>query len=75
MEARGQPTGRVAVIMPTYNERANVESTAGRIRRAVPGGGLPVPGGAAHCPCRPGTAYRPLRPGWALFPAGWRRYD
>ena len=42
MEARGQPTGRVAVIMPTYNERGNVESTAGRIRRAVPDADLLV---------------------------------
>src|SRR5215469_10046814 len=36
MEARGQPTGRVAVIMPTYNERANIEAMAGRVRSAVP---------------------------------------
>ena len=42
MEARGQPTGRVAVIMPTYNERGNIESTAGRIRRAVPDADLLV---------------------------------
>ena len=42
MEARGQPTGRVVVIMPTYNERANIESTAARIRRAVPDAGLLV---------------------------------
>ena len=35
-ESRGQPAWRVAVIMPTYNERANLESTAGRVRRAVP---------------------------------------
>jgi dolichol-phosphate mannosyltransferase len=42
MEARGQPTGRVAVIMPTYNERANIESTAGRVRRAVPDADLLV---------------------------------
>src|SRR5215469_9599942 len=42
MEARGQPTGRVAVIMPTYNERANIETTAGRVRRAVPSADLLV---------------------------------
>jgi len=36
MEGHGQPAGRVAVIMPTYNERANLEPTAGRIRQAVP---------------------------------------
>jgi dolichol-phosphate mannosyltransferase len=28
--------GRVAVIMPTYNERDNIESTVGRVRQAVP---------------------------------------
>ncbi len=33
---------RVAVIVPTYNERANIESTAGRVRRAVPGADLLV---------------------------------
>src|SRR5215469_3993405 len=42
MEARGQPTGRVAVIMPTYNERANIEAMAGRVRRAVPDADLLV---------------------------------
>jgi len=42
MEAGGQPIGRVAVIMPTYNERANIESTAGRVRRAVPDADLLV---------------------------------
>jgi dolichol-phosphate mannosyltransferase len=36
MDGSGQPTGRVAVVIPTYNERANIEATAGRIRRAVP---------------------------------------
>ena len=36
MDGSGRPTGRVAVVIPTYNERANVETTAGRIRRAVP---------------------------------------
>ena len=42
MEARGQPTGRVAVIMPTYNERGNIGATAGRVRRAVPDADLLV---------------------------------
>jgi dolichol-phosphate mannosyltransferase len=37
MEAPEQASGRVAVIMPTYNERANIEATVGRVRRAVPG--------------------------------------
>ena len=36
MDGSEQPTGRVAVVIPTYNERANIEATAGRIRRAVP---------------------------------------
>jgi dolichol-phosphate mannosyltransferase len=30
------PIGQVAVIVPTYNERENLESTAGRVREAVP---------------------------------------
>jgi dolichol-phosphate mannosyltransferase len=42
MEGHEQPTGRVAVIMPTYNERANIESTAARIRQAVPDADLVV---------------------------------
>src|SRR5215472_16106562 len=36
MDGSEQPTGRVAVVIPTYNERANIEATAGRIRAAVP---------------------------------------
>ena len=28
--------GRVAVIMPTYNERGNIETMLGRVRAAVP---------------------------------------
>ena len=36
MEGHQQPGDRVAVIMPTYNERANIESTVGRVRSAVP---------------------------------------
>ena len=42
MDGREQPNGRVAVIIPTYNERANVEATVGRIRRAVPDADLLV---------------------------------
>ncbi len=42
MEGREEATDRVAVIMPTYNERANIESTAGRVRRAVPDADLLV---------------------------------
>jgi dolichol-phosphate mannosyltransferase len=34
--------GRVAVIMPTYNERDNIEPMAGRVRAAVPGADLLV---------------------------------
>jgi dolichol-phosphate mannosyltransferase len=37
-----QAGDRVAVIVPTYNERANIESTAGRVRSAVPGADLLV---------------------------------
>ncbi len=32
--------GRVAVIMPTYNERDNIEAMAARVRAAVPGADL-----------------------------------
>jgi len=39
-EGRGGAIGRVAVIMPTYNERDNIESMAGRVRAAVPGADL-----------------------------------
>jgi dolichol-phosphate mannosyltransferase len=38
----GQEIGRVAVIMPTYNERENIEAIAGRVRQAVPGADLLV---------------------------------
>ncbi|HLY81677.1 MAG TPA: glycosyltransferase, partial [Acidimicrobiales bacterium] len=31
-----EPLGRVAVIVPTYNERDNLEPIVGRIRAAVP---------------------------------------
>ena len=36
MEGQQQPSDRVAVIVPTYNERANIEPTVGRVRSAVP---------------------------------------
>ena len=36
MEARDPEIGRVAVIMPTYNERDNVEAMTARLRAAVP---------------------------------------
>ena len=36
------PVGRVAVIMPTYNERENLEAMAGRVRAAVPDADLLV---------------------------------
>jgi dolichol-phosphate mannosyltransferase len=42
MEGPEQASDRVAVIMPTYNERANIEATVGRVRRAVPGADLLV---------------------------------
>jgi dolichol-phosphate mannosyltransferase len=42
MDGSEQPTGRIAVIIPTYNERANIGATAGRIRRAVPDADLLV---------------------------------
>jgi dolichol-phosphate mannosyltransferase len=42
MEGQGQPIGRVVVIMPTYNERANIEATANRVRQAVPDADLLV---------------------------------
>ena len=42
MEGPEQASDRVAVIMPTYNERANIEAMVGRVRRAVPGADLLV---------------------------------
>jgi dolichol-phosphate mannosyltransferase len=39
---RRESIGRVAVIMPTYNERDNIESMAGRVRAAVPDADLLV---------------------------------
>jgi dolichol-phosphate mannosyltransferase len=38
----GGPLGRVAVIVPTYNERANLEQIASRLRIAVPDADLLV---------------------------------
>jgi len=32
----GAPVGRVAVIIPTYNERENLEAIVGRVRSSVP---------------------------------------
>jgi len=42
MEGRDRAVGRVAVVMPTYNERENVEPVAARVRRAVPDADLLV---------------------------------
>ena len=42
MDGSERPTGRVAVVIPTYNERANIETTASRLRRAVPDADLLV---------------------------------
>lgn len=36
MGERNAATGRVLIVMPTYNERQNLEIIAGRIREAVP---------------------------------------
>jgi dolichol-phosphate mannosyltransferase len=36
MGERNAATGRVLIVMPTYNERQNLEIVAGRIREAVP---------------------------------------
>jgi len=41
-EEAGSPIGQVAVIMPTYNERENLEAMAGRVRAAVAGADLLV---------------------------------
>ncbi len=41
-EDRDGGIGRVVVIMPTYNERENLESTAARVRAAVPDADLLV---------------------------------
>src|SRR5207302_4717701 len=30
------PAGRIVIVMPTYNERQNLESVAGRVRAALP---------------------------------------
>lgn len=35
-ERHGDPLGQVAVIIPTYNERDNLEPIVGRVRTAVP---------------------------------------
>ncbi|HEV2373622.1 MAG TPA: polyprenol monophosphomannose synthase [Streptosporangiaceae bacterium] len=36
MEVRDPGVGRVAVIVPTYNERANIEAIVARVRESVP---------------------------------------
>jgi dolichol-phosphate mannosyltransferase len=36
------PAGRVVIVMPTYNERQNLESIAGRVRAALPAADLLV---------------------------------
>jgi dolichol-phosphate mannosyltransferase len=41
-DVTGTPVGRVAVIMPTYNERENLEAMAGRVRASVPDADLLV---------------------------------
>jgi dolichol-phosphate mannosyltransferase len=42
MGERDAATGRVVIVMPTYNERQNLEIMAGRIREAVPDADLLV---------------------------------
>jgi dolichol-phosphate mannosyltransferase len=42
MGERDAATGRVVIVMPTYNERQNMEIIAGRIREAVPDADLLV---------------------------------
>ena len=42
MGDRDAATGRVLIVMPTYNERQNLEIIAGRIREAVPDADLLV---------------------------------
>src|SRR5580692_1842333 len=42
MGERDAATGRVVIVMPTYNERQNLELIAGRIREAVPDADLLV---------------------------------
>jgi len=42
MGESGAATGRVIVVMPTYNERQNLEGMANRIRESVPGADLLV---------------------------------
>lgn len=37
-----EPTGRVLVVIPTYNERANLPGVLGRVREATPGAHLLV---------------------------------
>jgi dolichol-phosphate mannosyltransferase len=41
-DRRRDPLGRVAVIIPTYNERGNLEPITARLRTAIPGADLLV---------------------------------
>jgi len=34
--AADPPVGQTVIVMPTYNERQNLESVAGRVRAALP---------------------------------------
>src|ERR1700745_1280422 len=42
MTQPGSATGRVLIVMPTYNERQNLEIMAGRIRESTPDADLLV---------------------------------
>jgi dolichol-phosphate mannosyltransferase len=42
MGESGAATGRVVIVMPTYNERQNLEGMAGRIRESIPDADLLV---------------------------------
>src|ERR1700743_2051560 len=42
MGERDAATGRVVIVMPTYNERQNLEIIVGRVREAVPDADLLV---------------------------------
>ena len=48
MGESGAATGRVVIVMPTYNERQNLEGMAIRIRESVPGADLLVVGSRGH---------------------------
>ena len=42
MGERDAATGRVVIVMPTYNERQNLEIIVGRVRESVPDADLLV---------------------------------